>query len=437
VKTYRQFRFESYSFDQEKRRLELHYGLDDALHFTETFSFGFPLADQQDAAALDRACFGLFMMAGVSYYKTYLPTEIVVEQGGLTKAQADFFDTLYRHGLGEFYVRNQLTPPERIGFPVDPAAQATAQSAADLAVSDLSGALVPLGGGKDSLVSVELLRQAELPFATWTVSHSDLLAPLIERVGSVHLPVERQIDPQLLELNQQDAYNGHVPISAILAFAAVISALLSGKQDIVMSNEASAGEINLEYHGLQVNHQYSKTLAFERDFQDYVRTNITPSVHYFSLLRPFSELRIAELFTGHWLEKYRGVFTSCNRNFKQGNAHPLHWCGECPKCAFVFLIFAPFIPKAQLIDLFGGQNLFTKPDLEHTYKELLGIQGHKPFECVGEIKECREAVVMARATGDYPELAQFEFPAFKYDYKQLQSHAMPTELYDSIIRQYA
>ncbi len=425
---YHQFRFESYAFDLKTKQLQLHYALDDAIHFTETFSFPFAFAEQLDAAALDRACFGLFMMAGISYYKTYLPDGIMVNQGGLTAAQADFFATVYRHGLGEFYVRNDLTPPDQIIFPVDPDAQAHAQS-----VANLSGALVPLGGGKDSLVSVELLRQANIPLSTWTVSHSDLLAPLIERIGSPHLPVDRQIDPQLLQLNQQGAYNGHVPISAILAFTAVITALLSGKQDIVMTNDATAGEVNLEYHGLQVNHQYSKTLAFERDFQEYVTTNISPSVCYFSLLRPFSELRIAELFTKHWLTKYQGVFTSCNRNFKQGNVNPLHWCGECPKCAFVFLIFAPFVPKNQLIDLFGGQNLFTKPDLEHTYRELLGIQGHKPFECVGEIKECRQAVQMARATGEYPELDQYQFPAFEYDYLALQEQAMP-EQYTQMIK---
>jgi hypothetical protein len=428
---YQRFSFVDYRFDAAQQQLELHYGLDggsaEALHFTETYRFPFKYVDY-DPAALEAACFGLFMMAGISYYKTYLPPQIEIRKGQLTAAQAEFFEQVYRQGLGELYAVNQILPPERIGFPV-----AEGAAAGSPAETPTDGVLLPLGGGKDSLVSVELLRAAKIDFATWTMAHSDLLEPLIQRIAAPHLAAERVLDPQLAQLNRAGAHNGHVPFSAILAFAATISAILAGRRDLVLSNEASAGEANLEYHGLQANHQYSKTLEFERLFQDYLATQITPSVRYFSLLRPVSELRIAELFCNRWLGKYQGVFTSCNRNFKQGNTNPLKWCGECPKCAFVFLIFAPFLPKANLTGLFGGQNLFTKPDLEPTYRELLGIQGHKPFDCVGEIRECREAVVMARATGEYPELDRFEFPAFSYDYKKLGEHAMPQSYNDILL----
>lgn len=418
---YKTFVFKDYRFDLSAMQLTLRYGLDDEIDFSETYTFNVPSMGAFNQTAFDKACFGLFMMAGISYYKAYLPENIVIEKGSLSSEQAAFFDRVYRNGLGEFYVRNDLGPPASIAFPASGAPGASATP-----IDDLAGSLVPVGGGKDSLVSVELLRGANQAFSTWNVGHSELLGPLLERIGGEHLAVDRNIDPKLLELNHQGAYNGHVPISAILAFAAVATAILSGKRDIVLSNESSAGEGNLNYHGLAVNHQYSKTLEFERDFQGYIAQNITPSIRYFSLLRPMSELRIAELFTAQWLEKYQGVFTSCNRNFKQGNANPLSWCGECPKCAFVYLVFAPFVPRDQLATLFGA-NLFLKPELEQAYRELLGIEGHKPFECVGEIRECRQAVLMAQATGNFPELDRFDFPPFEYDYRAMQPDAMPAE----------
>lgn len=425
---YQTFVFKQYEFDRAAKQLTLRYGFDDAIEFVDTYHFGFEFAADIDLEALDRACFGLFMMAGISYYKAFLPPTIVIQQGSLTAEQAEFFGTTYRSGLGELYVRNQLIPPHQIVFPADRASAPDVQP-----VEGLAGVLLPLGGGKDSLVSAELLRAANIPFSTWTVNHSQLLQPLIHQVGSPHLPVERWFDPQLFALNDAGAYNGHVPVSAIFAFAAVVTALLAGKQDIVLSNEASAGEMNLDYHGLEVNHQYSKTLAFERDFQHYVASGITPSVRYFSFLRPLSELYIAELFCTRWFEKYHDTFMSCNRSFRHYDHPRLEWCGECPKCAFVFLVFAPFVPKAKLIDLFGGRNLFESPKLETTYRELLGIQGHKPFDCVGEVRECRQAVQMALATGEYPELERFVFPPFNYDYHRLQPDVMP-EPYRAVLQ---
>ncbi len=289
--------------------------------------------------------------------------------------------------------------------------------------------IVPIGGGKDSLTTAGILASSNQQFTSWTINHAEQLKPQIDQIGKSHLQVERTLDSKLKDLNAKGAYNGHVPISAYLAFASVVSAILTGNRHIALSNESSAGEGNLDYQEISVNHQYSKTLEFERDFQEYVRLNISPDIHYFSFLRPLSELRIAELFTTNWLEQYQGTFSSCNRNFSLSHKEGLTWCGECPKCAFVYLIFAPFAPKVDLMELFNGENLFEKPDLDHTYRELLGIEGHKPFECVGEIQECREAMVMARGTGNYPELERFEFPDPEYDYKHLSVHAMPEEYY--------
>lgn len=417
---HKRFVFVGYQFDTASGVFTSRYRLDDQT-FTDTITFGFKFAPDYSQQALDAALFGLFVINGVSYYKAGAPHEIVFEHGGLTKSQKEFFDKIYLHGLGEYWHQNDLDPRGRIDFPAD-------NERADApAEAELSGVMVPIAGGKDSLVSAGLLEKSGKVFDTWTFQHSDKLGPLLSQLGGEHLPVTRKIDPKLLTLNEQGAYNGHVPFSAILAFLTVVSAVLRNKRDIVLSNEGSAEEPSTEFYGMEINHQYSKTLEFERDFQAYVSEHISPSIRYFSFLRPLSELRIAEVFCQNWLEQYAGSFTSCNNNFKSiHEGEELSWCGRCAKCAFVFAIFAPFLPKERLVALFG-KNLFTEPALKDTYEQLLGLKGHKPFDCVGEIEEVITAMRMAHQTGEYPELDSFTIPDTDYDYKKWHPDSMPGE----------
>lgn len=423
------FGYDGFSFDEAAKTVKLHYSLDDR-QFTETFRFDFPFAKNYSKPALDQALFALMVAAGVSYYKAALPPRVTFTEDGLTAAQAKFFGTVYEHGLGEFFYQNKLKP-RRPGFPSGPASAPQA-----IQLPKLSGAILPIGGGKDSTVAADILKQQRQPFATWTVNQSKRLAGQLGRIGRPHLAVERRISPELLKLNRQGAWNGHVPISTILAFLSVCTAILTDRRDLVWANEHSASEPNLVYQGLEVNHQYSKSLEFERDFQTYVRKFISPDLRYFSLLRPLTEIAVADLFSQRLFKRFKGVFSSCNRNFHlHGDRPGLRWCGECPKCAFVFTILAPFVPREELLELFGGQNLFASKKLRPTFTAMLGRRDHKPFECVGETAEVRAAMQLAEQTGEWPELSAFRFPKVRYDYKRLRSAAMPAE-YQKLLKNY-
>ena len=417
---YRQFIFEDYEFDPNARTLSLHYSFDGAMQFTERYRFDFDFA-VCDPAQLDRAIQNLFFMAGVSYYKTYLAPEIVIKKGQLDAAGAAFFAKTYQRGLGEFFYVNTLDPQTVIPF----TSSATDLPAQDSAVLD--GLLIGIGGGKDSLVTTELLR-SQPHVATWSLDHEAQLKPLVERIGLPHFAVSREWDRQLLELNKQDALNGHVPISAIFACVGTIVSILTGYSSTVVSNEHSANEPTLHYKGIAINHQYSKSLEFEQDYQGLLQHCFGGSLRYFSFLRPLSELRIAELFARIGFEKYKDLFSSCNRAFTH-DSDRMFWDGTCPKCAFVFLALTPFVPVEKLEALFSGKNLLRDPALEPTYQQLLGIEGDKPLECVGEVKESRAAMRLAARI--FPELSakyQFTIPV-DYDYKTLSSHQMPPEIY--------
>ncbi|HUA13111.1 MAG TPA: hypothetical protein VL989_01260 [Candidatus Sulfotelmatobacter sp.] len=421
---YTSFIFKDYQFSEESKELNLTYSYDNTLVLKETFKFDFEYASH-DKKALDRAMQLLFFVAGVSYYKMYQASQITVEKGQISKELSEYLNKTYLKGLGEFFYVNNLDPNFSINFPVNGSLGEV------LEVSNNSGKMVGIGGGKDSLVSVELLRQQE-DVSTWSLNHRDQLEPLVNTIGLKHFWVDRKLDPQILELNAQDALNGHIPISAILSAVGLAVCILTGNRDSVVSNESSASEPSLNYRGVDINHQYSKSIEYERSFQSVIKNYFGDSLMYYSLLRPLSELRIAEIFAKAYFDKYAGVFSSCNRAFRHGEHH-LFWCGECPKCAFVFMALTPFMDKEKLVKLWGGKNLLLDPSLEPTYRQLLGISGNKPLDCVGEVKESRAAMKFCQKI--YPELNKyvFEIPE-DYDFRAWSEHAMPEEIFNFLKR---
>lgn len=215
--------------------------------------------------------------------------------------------------------------------------------------------------------------------------------------------------------------NGHVPFSAIYAGCALIQAVLVGKNQVFASNEASADEANITVDGFEVNHQFSKTYKVELALQDYIHTNIAPDLQYGSIMRPLSELKIAELFAKHAWNKYYKIFSSCNlANYKQGeDGGKLRWDGTCPKCVNAFLIFAPFVDRHELLEMFEGKNLSKDPELLEIYRQLLGLSDIKPFECVGTFDEMQLAYAMSVKNSDEYQVQGIGVVSEDFDYRHL------------------
>jgi ssDNA-binding Zn-finger/Zn-ribbon topoisomerase 1 len=196
------------------------------------------------------------------------------------------------------------------------------------------------------------------------------------------IEVNRTIDKRLLELNAQGFLNGHTPFSAMLAFVSLLTSAITKMKHVALSNESSANESTV--FGQDVNHQYSKSLEFETDFRDYVKNYISDDFDYYSFLRPYNELQIAELFSK--FPQYHSVFRSCNAGSKDDI-----WCNNCPKCLFAYIILSPFIEPQKMIEIFGT-NLLNKENLKHEFNQLVGTEKTKPFECVGTIDEVNTAL---------------------------------------------
>ena len=393
------FRFVRCRFSADTGVAELVYAFDHGPELVETVTVpGAPFTlEPARAAAVERALRLLHLVAGVSYYKAAVPGGIRIDSYTIDADTAALLEQVYLNGLGEFAYRNGLDLRGRIRFPFDPALATAAAPALGLG----ERALVAIGGGKDSLVSIEALRAMGVEQAVTWIGNSQLIRTCAERTGLATLNIGRALAPQLFEINRQGAYNGHIPVTAVNSAILVLAALLTGAGQVVFSNERSASYGSLIPGAGEVNHQWSKGWAFERMFGEQVERAVAADLRYYSLLRPLSELAVARQFAkSHHYDEH---FSSCNRNFHiLGEKPAQRWCGLCPKCHFVFLALAPFMSKARLVRIFG-RNLLDEDAQAAGFDALLEYQDHKPFECVGEGRESRAAMAALAARADWRE----------------------------------
>lgn len=400
------FRYTGFELDREANQLQCHWEVG-GHRFTEQFVF--PETSHWDAVGVDEAVRWVYLLSGISYYKTLAPATI--DLGGLpvTQDEVGFLYRYYKNGLGEFAYRADEKDPslnvmgvlDRLEFtnyaptPNPPVAEATEQAV---------NPLVPFGGGVDSLVSVELLRAAGISPTLFVVSRNgEHFAGVDEPVAATGLPVvriARYLDESVLRSAELGFYNGHVPVTGIISALGLLAAVLHGHDAVVMSNEWSANSATISKDGVEVNHQYSKSAAFEADLSQFAGSKV--GVDYFSLLRPRSELWIAREFAAR-CGGYLDTFCSCNKAFILDPARRSDgWCGKCEKCCFVNLILSPYLSRDALAWVFHrtGEPL-ENPALKPEFDSLVSAAGReKPWECVGDVDESRVAIALAAERAD-------------------------------------
>ena len=337
---------------------------------------------------LKNLVFHLGLVESISYYKATCSKEFYISCGYLNAEQAKWFQKLFYLGLGEFRYQNKITTSEEDFVKFISLGKSLELEEDIVNIEVQNGVLIPVGGGKDSNVTLELLKNEFENIHPFLINGKEVSYQCIETAGFSReeiVEVNRILDKKIIELNQKGYLNGHTPFSAMVAFLSYTVAFMKGTRYIALSNENSANESNVA--GENINHQYSKSLEFENDFRLYCQKYLRAgNAEYFSFLRPISELQIANLFARY--PQYHKIFKSCNVGSKQ---KPWIWCGNCPKCLFVYTILSPFLEKEELIEIFG-KDLFEKEELKDTFVELCGFGEIKPFECVGTYSEVRYSV---------------------------------------------
>lgn len=333
---------------------------------------------------IENIIFNIGMIELISYWKAACSPVIKVKAGSLTKRQVSWWKKLYFNGLGEFFYLNSLNVSED-DF-VDIISEGKTYSKDDnITLQDEY--IVPVGGGKDSAVTLELLKEACYKVHPMIMNPRGATLETVIAAGiSVDdiIKIERTIDPVLLKLNDEGYLNGHTPFSAMLAFYTLLISATTGYKHIALSNESSANEATIP--GTSVNHQYSKSVEFERDFREYYSEFISPQFNYFSFLRPLNEIQIMNIFSS--LTRYHKVFKSCNAGSKTNV-----WCGKCPKCLFTHIMLSAYKGIDYSNEIIGSRMLDDSNNARY-FDELCGISEIKPFECVGTIDDVQTAMRM-------------------------------------------
>lgn len=375
-KKHKTFIYKNYEYDFKNKDLNISFDffIEPNIQFTPKIKIKNIKRKELDNEILENLIFNLGMIELVSYYKATCSPKIIIECGRTNKT---FWKKLYLKGLGEFFYENKIdfTKKDFLEIKYNSSKKFSKKN-----IKTKNTILLPIGGGKDSIVSLNLLKNKNI--CCLGLNKTKEIKNVIGK--NKHIYVERKIDKKLLELNRQGYYNGHTPFSAYLAFLSLLVAYLVDAKYIVLSNERSANEETTTFLNKKINHQYSKTFEFENDFRQYVKTYLLEGIEYFSLLRPLYEIQIAELFSHY--KKYHNIFLSCNeanKTYSQTKEKTSNWCLKCSKCLFVFTMLYPFMEEKELFKIFN-KNLFEDKGLKN---EMLNLIEKKPFECVGTKKE--------------------------------------------------
>ncbi len=323
----------------------------------------------------------------LNYWKLTCSPIINIRAGNLNREQIRFLRKVILKGMGQYFYENKIDFTQKKFLKIKTNTDQASTKSVKIRLNPKKY-LVPIGGGKDSIVTLEILRQKKFQLGAFVLNPKKPQLKIIKIAKlKENIFVERKLDPTLFRLNKAGFLNGHVPFSAFLAFLSLILAYLFDYKFVVFSWEKSSSQPNLKYKGRWINHQWSKSLEFEKLFYQYSKKYLLKNIEVFSQIRKFSELKISEIFSK--LPKYHFSFVSCNQAYKIG-VKERKWCGKCPKCLFVFLTLYPFLEKRKLIKIFG-KNLFQKKKLFPLMKQLMGRAKFKPFECVGTQKDSQRA----------------------------------------------
>ncbi|WP_148218499.1 hypothetical protein [Sulfurimonas autotrophica] len=402
------FIYKSYEIidNEEKVILKFHYQLDEEGEITDFFH-QLSLDKNEKIStdfAMENIVFHIGMAEAISYYKIAVPKEFVIECGTLNEAQKLWFAKLYFNGLGEFIYLNSIDvkQDELVHF----TSTCNDKTFDKISLKTQENIIIPIGGGKDSLVSYELLKD-EFPDA-FMFSMNPIVASedILKKHPEHAIELKRELDlKKILDFNERGYLNGHIPFSSIVGFISIWLGLLYKTKYIVLSNESSANEENIIYNGQRINHQYSKSIEFENDFREYISSFITDDVEYFSFLRPLDEIHIAQLFAT-FAKEYFFTFRSCNVGSKRNE-----WCGKCPKCLFTYIMLCNYIDDAILQKIFG-KDILDDAQLQELFDGLSQSDALKPFECVGTYDEVNYAL-----SKKYHSYSQRELPYLLKNYK--------------------
>ncbi|MEM9923040.1 MAG: hypothetical protein AAF915_04700 [Cyanobacteria bacterium P01_D01_bin.50] len=400
------------SYTRSRHQISLCYWLD-SIRFTtsywyDTVDFYF-LEEQYGKAAMEKVYFHILAFEAM---KVACLQPDIFDLGNFSDYYTEDFDSLwheiFRKSYSQWRYENNL--PSYLG-PTIVRKQDSSSVSSGKPITLLQGdtpVLVCSGGGKDSLVMYKLLERGGISFSSYSYAGTaygkvakqfSLIEHLLQHTSPVrvhrHYGFSDYVDTPIAELHPEYGTSKMPemdffcpPPTSIFCILPV--ALQHGYSQIIVGHErgADTGSLIWDKTGEEVSHAWCKSTQSDRLLGEYVKQELVCNVNYFSLLRPIYDTVIFSL-----LQRDSNALKdthSCNLGKP--------WCERCAKCAYVYLCCMAYLPQEQVKSVFSD-NLFDTPENQIWYRELLGLEKHKAFECVGEIDEVRLAFEICRRKG--------------------------------------
>lgn len=427
-KKYIEFYYNSYKITEDEKAIYLEYEFE----IPELTKFNPKLKIMKkelqfkklESKHVKNMVFNIGMVELISCWKVTCSPKVIIKCGYINEEQKEWWKKTYFYGLGELFYTNKIETNIEEFMDIECTVKENVLEYQNIE-EEFNGYIVPIGGGKDSIVTLETINIDKEKDYCLIVNPKPVTlkcAEIAEIKNNNIIEIYREIDRNIIELNKKGYINGHTPFSMMLAFVSYFVAYLLSKRYIALSNESSANESNVE--GKKVNHQYSKSYEFECDFEKYSKKYLKAPVKYFSFLRPLNELQIAKIFSRK--EKYHEIFKSCNVGSKEKE---WKWCCNCAKCLFAYIILSPYLYREKLIKIFG-EDMFENKKLLTTFLELTGNGETKPFDCVGTFEEVNfaisETIRKIESTKQLPYLLKY----YKDNYKLIDIQEDITKRYN-------
>ncbi|NEP01588.1 MAG: hypothetical protein F6K58_23610 [Symploca sp. SIO2E9] len=324
--------------------------------------------------------------------------------------------------------------------------------------------LVCNGGGKDSLLMARLLDDHSIQFDSFDINYHTGLNPEWQlELNEQHLyelqnppskihrqyvmesffnsPAAKLHGVEGLEVSRTKDYE-----SLPLAYGAfgILPIILQYKYTMLCyGNEKSSDKEHVRVRNQNINHAWPKTTECEILYEEYIQGEFIENFIIFSLIKPLSDVLVYQLLA----QKVRG---NDIKNVYSCNIKP-PWCMLCPKCAYVYLSYMAYLKPEQLKDvysIFNHKNLLDSPELQLYYRQLMGLENHNAFECVGEIEEnklafekCVERGISGKAVDCYLQEARLEQNIYQKLWKEyneidLSYQRLPKQLEEIIVKEY-
>jgi len=387
-------------------RIAMQFGVDD-LSFSTTYWYDDVDFDALEAAqGADAVRSIVFHVVAFEAAKLTALQPAVVDFGVyrdlVTPAFWELWSTVWRSVWGQWRFEKGLSdyPGPRLAHDLAAPSEIAVESPALCARP-----LLFVGGGKDSLVAMSVLDAAGYEYDTYSYSHSAygtaaFQHELIERLAShgVRANVHRKqwvfddfLDSPVTRVRPDLGSNGLLAAETPSSLFGVLPVVLQhGHDTVVFAHErsADAGNLTWDLSGEEINHQWGKSIEAERLLQAYVETELIRGLTYTSVLKPV----------------YDPVIFSALR--RRGNAvRDTHscsarkpWCEACAKCAYVWINYRGFLSEAALEGMFRTNPADT-PANQLWFRQMLGLEDHIPFDCVGQVAETLLAFELASRRG--------------------------------------